>query len=149
MAETKQALDNKAQIQAVVDEWFNAARTKNLEKLMTLYSNDPELYGLTPPLVQDKQQLRDILKQWFDGIDSGKDFDHKDTKITASDTVAFCSGLCCAPLPGEQKGSKIWMRFTTGFEKRGDKWVATHEHVSVPFRMETGQASLDLEPIAN
>ena len=146
MAEMKTALDNKAQVKAAVDEWFTAARKKDLDGVMKLYSSDARTFGIMPPLAQGGKEQRDVLKKWFDGIESGEDFDYRDTKIAASDSVAFCSGLCCAPVPGEQKGRTMWMRFTVGFEKQGDKWIAMHEHVSVPFNMQTGQASVDLKP---
>jgi hypothetical protein len=35
---------------------------------------------------------------------------------------------------------------TLGLGKVGGKWMVTHEHVSVPFDPQSGQASLDLKP---
>ena len=37
-------------------------------------------------------------------------------------------------------------RATVCFGKVDGKWMITHEHNSVPFNMENGQASLDLKP---
>ena len=34
----------------------------------------------------------------------------------------------------------------SAFSKIDGAWVVTHEHVSVPFDMETGKAACDLEP---
>jgi len=40
----------------------------------------------------------------------------------------------------------MWIRVTLCFGKVDGKWMVTHEHVSVPFEPQSGQASLDLEP---
>jgi hypothetical protein len=40
----------------------------------------------------------------------------------------------------------VWVRATVGFRKIDGKWMVTHEHLSVPFDMETYKASLDLKP---
>lgn len=40
----------------------------------------------------------------------------------------------------------MWWRRTVCFRKADGKWLATHEHRSVPFDVERGKASLDLKP---
>jgi ketosteroid isomerase-like protein len=40
----------------------------------------------------------------------------------------------------------MFWRATVCFEKLNGQWLVTHEHSSVPFNMETMQASLDLKP---
>ena len=40
----------------------------------------------------------------------------------------------------------MWIRATLCYRKIDGKWMVTHEHVSVPFDPESGQASLDLKP---
>ena len=39
-----------------------------------------------------------------------------------------------------------WLRWTLGFRKIDGRWRVAHEHVSVPFDMESGKAMLDLKP---
>jgi ketosteroid isomerase-like protein len=39
-----------------------------------------------------------------------------------------------------------WLRSTLGFRKIDGRWRVAHQHVSVPFDMESGQAKLDLKP---
>jgi ketosteroid isomerase-like protein len=36
--------------------------------------------------------------------------------------------------------------WTNAVRKIGGQWKVTHEHLSVPYDMETGKASLDLKP---
>ena len=40
----------------------------------------------------------------------------------------------------------MWVRVTVGYRKLDGEWVVTHEHVSVPFYMDTGKAACDLKP---
>ena len=40
----------------------------------------------------------------------------------------------------------MWLRTTTCYRKVGGEWLVTHEHNSVPFDVETGKASLALQP---
>lgn len=40
----------------------------------------------------------------------------------------------------------MWVRATICFRKIEGKWMITHEHNSTPFDVETGRASLDLQP---
>jgi ketosteroid isomerase-like protein len=39
-----------------------------------------------------------------------------------------------------------WLRSTFGLRKIDGRWKVVHEHVSVPFDMETGKAMLELKP---
>jgi ketosteroid isomerase-like protein len=40
----------------------------------------------------------------------------------------------------------MWFRTTLGFRRIGGRWLIVHEHGSVPFSSESGQASLGLKP---
>ena len=67
--------------------------------------------------------------------------------IAASGDVAFCHSL--NHIDGTKTdGQKIamWWRATVCFRKLDGAWQVTHEHSSVPVDMNTGKASLDLNP---
>ena len=40
----------------------------------------------------------------------------------------------------------VWVRATVCFRKIDGHWKVTHEHMSVPYDMETSKASVDLKP---
>ena len=40
----------------------------------------------------------------------------------------------------------MWWRATVCYRKLDGRWLVTHEHASVPFDAQSGQASLGLEP---
>jgi ketosteroid isomerase-like protein len=67
--------------------------------------------------------------------------------ITVGGDVAFAR--CLNRFGGRQtdgKRSSSWLRSTFGLRKLEGKWKLLHEHISVPFDMETGKAMLDLKP---
>jgi ketosteroid isomerase-like protein len=71
----------------------------------------------------------------------------RDLHISTGDDVAFCHSLnrvSSTRTTGEH--TDTWVRVTVGFRKIEGRWLVTHEHVSVPFDMETSKASLDLTP---
>ena len=61
--------------------------------------------------------------------------------------MAFSHGLShvSATKPGGGQ-LDMWWRTTICFRKIADQWTVTHEHNSVPFKVESGKASLDLTP---
>ena len=68
-------------------------------------------------------------------------------KIVAGDTVAFSRGL--ERMTGTLKnGQKFdtWVRFTECYRKTNGRWLAIHDHISVPVDLDTGKAVLDAKP---
>jgi ketosteroid isomerase-like protein len=71
----------------------------------------------------------------------------RDLTITAGDEVAFSRSL--NHLTGTRTdGEKtdVWVRATVCFRKIDGQWKVTHEHISVPYDMETFKASVHLKP---
>ncbi len=74
-------------------------------------------------------------------------YEARDLVVTASDDVGFSH--CVTRISAKTKdGGDVgpWARVTVCYHKIDGKWMVTHEHVSAPFDMETGKASLDLAP---
>jgi ketosteroid isomerase-like protein len=69
-------------------------------------------------------------------------------KVTASGDVGFSHSL--NRLRGAKKNGEkpdLWVRVTVGFRKVDGRWLACHEHVSVPFYMDGSfRAAVDLKP---
>jgi len=66
-------------------------------------------------------------------------------RITASTDVAFCHclGHVRATRANGEK-TDYCVRVTVGFQKRNGQWMMIHDHVSMPFHMETGKVVSDL-----
>jgi ketosteroid isomerase-like protein len=64
-----------------------------------------------------------------------------------SDDIAFChylSHVKSTRATGER--ADYWVRVTSGLQKMNGQWMVTHEHVSVPIKLETMRAASDLQP---
>ena len=86
-------------------------------------------------------------EQWLVVLPGPIGYEVRELKITAGDDVAFCHSLNHVNGTTKQ-GQKIdmWWRATVCFRKVDGKWVVAHEHSSVPFDMQSGKASLGLNP---
>ncbi len=68
-------------------------------------------------------------------------------QIAADGDVAFSHAL--SRVTGKLRtGAEIdmWFRTTLGFRRIDGRWLIVHDHGSVPFNPESGQASLSLKP---
>lgn len=71
----------------------------------------------------------------------------RDLKIVADNEAAFCH--CLNHFTGKEASGKeidVWMRATVCYRKIDGRWLAVHEHISVPIDMESGKALFDLKP---
>jgi ketosteroid isomerase-like protein len=74
-------------------------------------------------------------------------FEIHDLDIAAHGDVAFSHFLArfgATGLSGEEHTG--WLRVTVCLRKIAGEWLIVHDHCSVPFNPETGQAMLDLAP---
>ena len=136
------------QIREVIDNWAKALRAKDINRLMSNIAPDILSFDVINPLQHlGSDASRRRAEEWVSSFQGPIGCEIRDLSITASDDVAFCHSL------NRFSGTKtdggeidMWVRATICCRKIGGKWLVTHEHISVPFDMETGQASLDLKP---
>jgi ketosteroid isomerase-like protein len=139
---------NEATIRALMDEWTEAIRARDLDKLMAHYAPDVMVFDLTQALSYvGAARYRENIAGWFSAWQGPIHCERRDLAITAGDDVAFSSSLThnSGIGPGGEK-IDFWVRVTVGFRKIDNQWKVTHEHVSMPFDMETGKASINLQP---
>jgi uncharacterized protein (TIGR02246 family) len=137
-----------AQIRECMDALAQALRAKKIDALMAHYAPDIVTFDLRPPLqVQGVDAYRKNFEAWFASVQGPIDYEIRDLRITMSDDVAFCHSLShvkSTRTTGEK--ADYWVRVTSGFQKMNGQWMVTHEHVSMPFNMQTMQAAVDLQP---
>ena len=138
----------EAQIRQLIDHWIKALRAKDIDALMSYYAPDILTFDIVPPLqCQGVDVYRKNFEAWFSSVHGPIDYEIRDLRITTGDDVAFCHSVNrvrSTSTSGEK--TDTWVRTTVGFRKMDGTWIVTHEHVSVPFDMETSKASLDLTP---
>jgi len=109
---------------------------------------DYVLFDVVDPL-QSKGAgaARNRAKEWFATFQGSIGYEIQGLQISAANGVGFSHGL------NHVSGTKLdgnrldmWWRATVCYRKLDGRWQITHEHNSVPFDVNNGKASLNLEP---
>jgi ketosteroid isomerase-like protein len=132
----------QSEVKALLDNQFEAIRTKNIDQLMSLYSADIVYFDLVPPLQYvGSAALRQRFLDWFDGWKSSIGMEIRDLTIVASGDIAAAHMLLRASgtlKDGHEVG--YWVRASDSYRRSDDGWLITHEHVSVPVDMASRSA---------
>jgi uncharacterized protein (TIGR02246 family) len=144
------AANNEVEIRALLDQWAKAFHAKDLNGIMAIYEPGDALvsYDIVPPLqYSGYEAYKKDYQEFMDQFRGPIDIEYRDLKIFAGDTVAFSRGL--ERMTGTLKsGQKFdaWVRFTEGYRKTNGRWLAIHDHISVPVDLDSGKAVLDAKP---
>lgn len=139
---------NVAQIRELLNEMAKAVRAKDVNACTAYYAPDFLSFDLVNPLQRaGAEAARKRAEEWFASWQGPIDYDIRDLAVTAENETAFCHSM------NHVRGTKtdgqtvdMWWRSTLGLRKIDGEWMITHEHLSVPFDMTNGKASLDLTP---
>jgi ketosteroid isomerase-like protein len=138
----------ESEIRTLLERWSEAAGAKDIDRLMSLYSPDIVYFDVVPPLqYAGSAAVRANFLRWFDGFESSIGQGIGDSQILVSGEVAVAYMLIRAS--GTRKDGRevsYWVRATVCCKRSGDKWLITHEHISLPFDFEKGRAAMDLVP---
>jgi uncharacterized protein (TIGR02246 family) len=138
----------EAQIRDLLDGWVKALGAKDVDRIMSYYAPDVLLFDLQPPLQYvGAEAYRKNWEEWFRTFEGPIGLEIRNLNVTTADEVAFSHGL--NRITGKRTNGEetdVWVRATVCYRKIGDKWLITHEHLSVPLYMDSGQAAVDLRP---
>ena len=144
---TDSAVD-EAQIRRILDARIQAIRNKDVDAAISLFSPDILSFDVVNPLQSTgSEAARKRAEDWFSSLRGSIGYEMRDLTITAGVDVGFSHGLShvrAATVDGGQLD--MWWRTTICFRKIGGEWIATHQHDSVPFDVQSGRASLALKP---
>lgn len=145
---TPPAVD-EADLRQRVEQFLEAVRAADLERLKHMYAPDIVTFDVQAPL--RRVGLEGKLQNWveaFAAFQAPLGYEMRDLAITMGGDVAFAHGL--ARLSGTLKNGNpaggFWVRFTACFRKIQGEWLIAHDHASVPLDLATGNAVLGLEP---
>ncbi|UQU62187.1 nuclear transport factor 2 family protein [Couchioplanes caeruleus] len=134
----------RQQIRTVID----ALRTRDVDRLRRPYSADIVSFDIDPPLQHVGIDAK--LRNWANVFAVFEDvrYEVRDLTLTVGTEVAFghafgrLSGTskAGAPIPG------MWVRVTYCLRKIEGTWLITHDQVSVPLDVRSGQGVVDLQP---
>jgi uncharacterized protein (TIGR02246 family) len=138
----------ESQVRALFRGQVEAVRTKDIDRLMSVYAPDVVYFDVVPPLrYAGSAALRDRFTRWFAGFAGGIDMEVRDMSILAGENVAVAHWFSRAK--GTLRNGRsvgIWVRATSCCRRADDGWLITHEHISVPVDLESGRPAIDLAP---
>jgi ketosteroid isomerase-like protein len=139
---------NESEIRTLLESWSEAARAKDIDRLMSVYSPDIVYFDVVPPLqFTGSDAVRANFLRWFSGFESSIGQEVGDSHILVSGDVAVAYMLIRASgtlKDGREVG--YWVRATICCKRSNGSWLITHEHISLPFDFETGSVAMDLVP---
>lgn len=138
----------ESEIRAFLDSQSEAIRTKNINRLMSFYSPGIIYFDVVPPLqYAGAAALRDRFLDWFDRFEGAIDQEMGDLNISGSGDVAVaCMLIRAGGALKDGRTVKYWVRATTCCQRSNQRWLITHEHISLPVDMKSGSAVMDLTP---
>ena len=148
MATVTMKTNEEAKIRELIDHWANAARTSDLDGIMSHYAPDIVAFDA---IAQLQFKGKDAYRKHWEACQSmcsgSMIFEVHQLHIAARDDLAFGHYLSRCGGTGPDGVEKVgWMRATVCCRKINGRWLVVHEHFSAPFDMETSKALFDLEP---
>ena len=124
--------ESEKEIQKLSENWAAAVEKKDVDAILAAYSDDVVVFDVPPPLqVKGLDACRKHWEDWLKNFKGAIKCEFKDTQITAGEDVAFLTTLTrIEEKDAPESGS--WVRVTVGYRKTNGKWLATHEHASIP-----------------
>ena len=142
------ATTTEDQIRSLLDERVKAIHNRDARALTSACAPDIVSFDALPPLQRlGAEAVLARAEEWLGMYDGPVRYDIRDLRITAGEDTAFASyryrvtGTMTNGSPVD-----MWVRSTICLRKDDGGWLIAHEHTSVPFDAETGQAALDLTP---
>jgi uncharacterized protein (TIGR02246 family) len=138
----------QSEIEALLERWSEAVRSKDIEQLMSLYSPDIVYFDLVPPLqIEGAAAARRNFVRWFESWSSGIGTERRDVKMLASGDMATAYWL--HRTSGTLKNGRevgYWLRVSVCCRRSNGQWLIAHEHVSLPVEIQSGSAATSIVP---
>ncbi|MET1008131.1 MAG: nuclear transport factor 2 family protein [Propionibacteriaceae bacterium] len=136
------------ELRDLVDQRVAAVLAKDPAPLIA--QMDPELhaFSMLPPLSADGIAAEtETMQAWFDGYSTDIGYEVRDVRVRADGSIGFVTFLYHVSGTLVSGGEvSMWARATLGCRHDGERWLIVHDHESVPFDAETGQALTTLTP---
>lgn len=135
--------DSVQQIRELLETRTRALGQRDAATAAAAYDDDLVLYDAVGPFVRRSEDPADRLESWVALYRTPIGHEIRDLEITAGDDLAFCHFL--VRISGTmQDGTEVamWVRATSCLRRQDGAWTIVHEHASVPFDADTGQAVL-------
>lgn len=142
----KQSQDQVA-IADIFARWAEANRTKDIDAIIALYSEDICSYDAVGPL--QFNGITEYRAHWEKCLpkDAEMVVEMQTPVIRVSGHLGVARFLIrCGMCQEDGTEQASWMRASYHLEKQDGQWRIAHEHFSVPFDFDNGAAQFGLEP---
>ncbi|MGH9684382.1 MAG: YybH family protein [Candidatus Acidiferrales bacterium] len=139
-----------SEIRSAIEGYREAVLHKDMRGIARYYWNSPDIviFDVVPPLSYvGWDSFRKDWEGFFDGFKEITVYDWSDVHIEAEGNLGWMRAFI--HFVGKFQDGKVLdmtTRDTAIFERKDGKWVAVHDHGSVPINFETGQAIMNAPP---
>ncbi len=139
--------DDEMEIKELIDDLTDAIVSKDIDQIMSFYSDDVVAFDLMAPL---KYEGKENYRQAWDMIKDIRGnlvYEFHDLHVSANIDVAFSFSLVrMAGMMKDEKETECWFRHTGCYRRINGSWLIVHESTSVPIDMKTERGLFDLKP---
>ena len=139
---------DEAAIRGVIDAITAAVRAKDVDAMLAHCSRDIVTFDMVPPLAHEGvEAVRRVWTRTLAPFEAPLEHEVHRLDLVIAEDAAFARSLNRFGGTRADGGQAVgWVRSTLGFRRIGGSWKLVHQHVSVPFDMETGEAMVSLRP---
>jgi ketosteroid isomerase-like protein len=124
-------------------KWIKAVQTKDIAALRTLYSHDLNAYDVSMPFICKKDAYMKHWREWFEMTEGAITYEITEIERVVSGDVACAHSLDhIVSMTKKGETTDMWLRRSLQRQRLNGVWLITHEHVSAPIDMSSGQAVL-------
>ena len=135
-SDQKQSTDTDAEIRSTLEKLYAAWSDLDPAKAAPFYAKDPDLtfFDVAPMKYNGWAEYAAGVPEAFAAYRSGKFTLNDDLRLHRQGNWAWATATWRAELTKKDGGSEEHLegRYSAILEKRGNKWLIVHEHMSVP-----------------
>ena len=138
----------QTEIQTLINTYRDAVMTKNVDKVMTLYTDDIVSFDAIKALqFKGKAAYRAHWEACMEMCSGPHVFEFHEIAIETADNLAFAHWVThCGGTNDKGETQSCWMRATACYRPVGGTWKIVHEHWSAPFDPMSGSTLFDVQP---
>lgn len=126
-----------ARVRPLVDEYFAAWRAMDVDRAGKLYAKDADIlyFDGAPLKYSGWAEYAKGARAGFAALRAVEIGPSTDLVIHRSGNVAWSTGtMWMTVVPNQGDSTRLNVRSTIIWEKRGGRWLIVHEHLSAPFQ---------------
>ena len=124
------------ELRDAVNDWAATVEARDLDALLKHYTDDIRVFDVpAPEQIRGKETYRQNWEEFLDRIEGPVKCDFRELEVFANDDLGFVHTLTSIHAANLDPDHCPWVRVTACYQKIDGKWLAVHEHVSVPMTM--------------